>query len=524
MAIMIDSLAGSLEKIQGVVAVHLRPVPSPGGQLPPLLAGEVYFDAARFDLAGFKTCVERHAPGAAIDHRGVRGTLADLSSRLRIELRKAGAVLQPPRGFRFLDSVSDEAGDTLAAGIDQMVAVAAEHLLDAATALALADQEGAELSLAHARSVILDALAALSFRSPDVSRMAIPFGPHRQAALAMIRPQALPEAINATLDAIEATRRFGSEVRPAGTPFDPPALRIARALQPLRSNPPDGPTWYGRQEAEIFEEVRAFPAPIPRLVAGIVGALGAHVGIEIGCGTGRLARAIAPTVTCLYAVDDSRAMLARLAQGLNQSDAAKVVAVRSSMGDTGLSDQCADVIVEHEAYFLFPSVGRLVRELARILRPDGTLLRLVKRDEIDAAGSAAVRAFDEAVASRTPDGITFVGHGIDAEITDMLGAHGVSTRVWRVFSETRALSISMLIEPMRKRAFPYLAPIPEAVLAEAGDIIETMGSERSTAVASTYFIAVGSRQPAAPLIEKVEGALDLHVPGAWESVPSLPVT
>jgi SAM-dependent methyltransferase len=95
--------------------------------------------------------------------------------------------------------------------------------------------------------------------------------------------------------------------------------------------------------------------------------------VEIGCGVGRLTRAMAPEVGRIDALDLSAEMLARA-----KTLALDNVCFRQSDGRSlaGLPDDYADLVVAYCVFQHLPSedvLGGYVREMIRVARPGGTV-------------------------------------------------------------------------------------------------------------------------------------------------------
>jgi SAM-dependent methyltransferase len=125
-------------------------------------------------------------------------------------------------------------------------------------------------------------------------------------------------------------------------------------------------------------DARRFWAEGEAATSAILGELGVEVGegdtvVEIGCGVGRLTRALAARAGHVIAVDVSAEMLAR-ARELNP----QLTGVRWLHGDgeslAGVEDASADGCFSHVVFQHLPdpelTLG-YVREMARVLRPRG---------------------------------------------------------------------------------------------------------------------------------------------------------
>jgi ubiquinone/menaquinone biosynthesis C-methylase UbiE len=118
------------------------------------------------------------------------------------------------------------------------------------------------------------------------------------------------------------------------------------------------------------------PARGEEELASLLGRLGADprggVCIEVGCGPGRMTGALAARFDRVVAVDVSPEMIARARENVTAPN----VEFREVSGERldGIRDATADVAVCYLVLQHLPSrrlVGSYVRELGRVLRPDG---------------------------------------------------------------------------------------------------------------------------------------------------------
>lgn len=108
-----------------------------------------------------------------------------------------------------------------------------------------------------------------------------------------------------------------------------------------------------------------------QVLRGIVLPPGA-VAVEIGCGIGRLARALAPAVAKVYACDLSPEMIARAREYC--AGAGNVELLRVGGDLAGVPTGCADLVFSHIVFQHLPRksyVRRYVAEAFRVLKPGG---------------------------------------------------------------------------------------------------------------------------------------------------------
>ena len=148
-----------------------------------------------------------------------------------------------------------------------------------------------------------------------------------------------------------------------------------------------------------------------------------HDVVEIGCGVGRLTRALAARASSVTAVDVSAEMLAR-ARGLNEG----LDNVRWVEGDgsslAGVADASADLCFSHVVFQHIPDPAvtlGYVREMARVLRPGGRAAFQVSNDpnvHRPRGGAARLRRRLLALAGRAPrgqDDPAWLGSAVDLD-------------------------------------------------------------------------------------------------------------
>lgn len=93
---------------------------------------------------------------------------------------------------------------------------------------------------------------------------------------------------------------------------------------------------------------------------------------DLGCGTGRMAEALAPFVSKLVAVDDSPAMLEAAKERLARFDHVEVR--RGRLEALPVEDGALDVALVSLVLHHLPEPAKAVAEAARVLKPGGRLL------------------------------------------------------------------------------------------------------------------------------------------------------
>lgn len=167
----------------------------------------------------------------------------------------------------------------------------------------------------------------------------------------------------------------------------------------------------------------------------LLGKLGATLGpsdhvVEIGCGAGRMTRAIAPRVAEVTAVDVSPRMLE-----IAGEENAELDNVRWLLGDGStlmvVPDASADVCISHIVFQHLPEPKltlRYVREMGRVLRPGGrALFQVSNAPEVHRPPYEGPRRRWEALRGRWPKGQrdpAWVGSAVDLEDLRVAGVDG----------------------------------------------------------------------------------------------------
>jgi ubiquinone/menaquinone biosynthesis C-methylase UbiE len=111
-------------------------------------------------------------------------------------------------------------------------------------------------------------------------------------------------------------------------------------------------------------------------LAALVAALPAHAvdALDVGCGPGHTALAIAPRLQTVVAIDLSEAMLAQARQLARQRGLATVRFEHGDAAHLPFADASFDVVTSRYCAHHFADPLRVLREVARVVRPGGCLL------------------------------------------------------------------------------------------------------------------------------------------------------
>ena len=96
--------------------------------------------------------------------------------------------------------------------------------------------------------------------------------------------------------------------------------------------------------------------------------------VELATGTGLIALAIAPRVKSVVAIDLSPAMISEARDKAAAAAVANADFRVADATDTGLPAHSADVVIACNVLHVMPDPERLVREILRIVKPDGMAL------------------------------------------------------------------------------------------------------------------------------------------------------
>jgi SAM-dependent methyltransferase len=156
---------------------------------------------------------------------------------------------------------------------------------------------------------------------------------------------------------------------------------------------------FGRAAGDYARHRAGFPDSLwERLAPFGIGRTGQAV-VDLGTGTGTLARGFARRGCAVVAIDPSAPLL-DAARGLDAEAGVKVDYRVATAEETGLPDACADVVTAGQCWHWFDR-ARAAAEVARILRPAGRIV-LAHFDWLPLRGNV-VEATEELIASHNAD-------------------------------------------------------------------------------------------------------------------------
>ena len=180
-------------------------------------------------------------------------------------------------------------------------------------------------------------------------------------------------------------------------------------------------TNFGRA-AEDYGTFRAgFPASIFNRLAAFNVGLPAHTVIDLGTGTGTLARGFALRGCKVIGVDPDPRMLGQ-ARKLDLQNKVSIIYVEAKAESTSLDSGTADVVTAGQCWHWFDQ-PRAIAEVIRLLKPDGNLV-IANFDWLPLAGNV-VEATEELIIRYNPDWHFGGGLGMYPQYLPVLSAAGI---------------------------------------------------------------------------------------------------
>ncbi|WP_327141319.1 class I SAM-dependent methyltransferase [Nocardia sp. NBC_01327] len=180
--------------------------------------------------------------------------------------------------------------------------------------------------------------------------------------------------------------------------------------------------------------------------------------IEFGAGTGTITRTIAPHARSVVAIEPAIGMRTQLhkhtiAFGHVQVRAADCMTVDQPDGS-------ADAVYEHAALCFIDEPLFAVAEAARLLRPGGTLVRIIPATELPEQIVAFTTEFHTQLRRLGHGRGRIVTDGNNRRITDWLAGDEITTQVDTVATWTSQQPLRRHAAPLLNGSYPYLAAIP----------------------------------------------------------------
>ncbi|WP_028479054.1 class I SAM-dependent methyltransferase [Nocardia sp. CNY236] len=222
----------------------------------------------------------------------------------------------------------------------------------------------------------------------------------------------------------------------------------------------DGSWLYTASLAARYESDRPFAAPeFAAAITTIANTLlSGRDTIEFGAGTGAVTRIAAPHTRSLVAIEPAAGMRAILHQRTSDLDHVQVRGEDCMSVD--LPGACADAVFEHAALCFVDEPLFAVIEAERLLRPGGTLIRIISTTEPPEPVTTFTAAFHTQLRQLGYGPGRIVSSGNDPRITKWLSAAGIPTQIDTVATWTSEQPLHRHIAPLLHGSYPYLAIIP----------------------------------------------------------------
>ncbi|NJP95435.1 HAD-IA family hydrolase [Nonomuraea sp. FMUSA5-5] len=270
-----------------------------------------------------------------------------------------------------------------------------------------------------------------------------------------LTPDGLTSAIGALIPLLRHARYAGLHLFEAPLVWDWQHLtaQLSSMLGAVDLGPSllRGDAMYDAALAEVYDRHRHVPADMASGLAECARRwLNDADVLEVGAGTGRITRHLAPGSRSYLALEYSPAMA-------NLVRARPMVQVTVQVGDAlalPTADNSIDVVVEHEALMFTADPLRAVDEALRVLRPGGTLLRLLVHPLGQDAVSEVEHAYRQAAFHDMPPPV-FIGKGTDERVTHHLTGRGHTTQSHDLAVWDDASAVEDAVAALQDRAWPY---------------------------------------------------------------------
>ena len=213
--------------------------------------------------------------------------------------------------------------------------------------------------------------------------------------------------------------------------------------------------------AGIYDATRGFPPGIGELVADaaleIIGAR-AQV-LEVGIGTGRIARPLLARGMRITGVDLSRQMMGRLLETL-PPDAPRPILIEGDAASLSLADSTFDAVISVHVFHLIADWRAALAETRRVLRPHGVFLSGYDWRPEDAPGTALLKKW-RAIVSESG----YQGDGPGArdfeDVKAALVEMGATLEERAVGEWTRTRTLTQHIETIEHRTWSSTWAVPD---------------------------------------------------------------
>ena len=231
--------------------------------------------------------------------------------------------------------------------------------------------------------------------------------------------------------------------------------------------------------ADIYDQTRGLPHGVPEQIANRIVAVTASTPetqfLELGVGTGRIALPFVQQGYSYTGVDISEQMMDQFRAKL-PAGTTNLSLLNGDVTDLPLADQSFDVAITVHLLHLVPEWKQVLREIRRVLKPNGWYVLGNDGGHRDSAGSAIRRQWSyfarEAGAALRPD------HGNTAAVEAELTAMGCRMAVYQVAQWQREFRPIDLLERLRDRTFSHSWTVSDQTLEQIHQQMLTWASEQ----------------------------------------------
>ena len=219
--------------------------------------------------------------------------------------------------------------------------------------------------------------------------------------------------------------------------------------------------------ADFYDATRALPDAVQRrlidAIAGEISSVGADHVLEVGVGTGRIARPLAARGVRVCGVDISPRMLARLGRQLGGEEVAPDLLLGDVTRLPIASRSFRAVLVIHLLH-LVPSWELAIEEMRRVIAAGGVVIRYNERYVSETKwGAASIAKWDELLAQRS---FSRRVRPRPEQIQGKLRALGGSPRVETVAESEDRNTPARILDVTRRRIHSWTWEIPDDLFFE----------------------------------------------------------
>ena len=171
-------------------------------------------------------------------------------------------------------------------------------------------------------------------------------------------------------------------------------------------------------DAEVLERIRTAVSPTKRMRI-----------LDVGCGPGILAAALAPEARQIVAYDLTPGMLEKARKRCQQASLQNIRFILGKAEDIPFADERFDVVVTRLTLHHFPDPQVVAAEMARVTRPDG---KVVMADVVASENSQEAELHNALEVLRDPSHVRMLPPGEIVRLVGMAGLRVAETSTWEM--------------------------------------------------------------------------------------------